>query len=262
MIYPSLAASQFHRAKSGRQHPLSARGFSLLELMIAIFITVFIVAGMLGIIVSMRGSFTTQDQLQRVQENERFALTVLDNTIRNAGYFSDPRNVTSDTAFPLQSAQNPDGTQFAASQSVSGTTGSGAVNDTVNVRFQTLGGDGITNCLGATSAAGAMDTWTNSFSINSQNQLVCSVISSGTTRQTEALVDNVASMKILYGVDTNSDGSADKYVDASAIGASPAWTDVNSVQLVIKFQDLVNPKTGSVVTPIAITHNISLMNKP
>lgn len=239
------------------------RGFSLIELMIAIFITVFLVAGMLGIIVSMRGSFKTQDQLQRTQESERFALTVLDTTIRAAGFFTDPKTNTLTTAFPVPPTASPDGTLFAAMQSLSGTTGIGAANDTVNVRFQTASGDGLLNCLGDTNSSGAAVTWTNSFKVNAANQLVCAVSTNGGPPPAEvALVDNVASMKVFYGVDTNGDGSADQYVTSAAIDALSAWSNVNSVRLQITFQDLVNSTPGIPVSLPVLTHIISLMNKP
>ena len=251
-----------HRARASqrRSHP---SGFSLVELLIAIFITLFLVAGMLGIIVSMRGSFSTQDQLERIQENERFALTVLDNTIRDAGFFSNPTATTSAVAFPVPPTANPDGTTFVASQVVSGTTGPASASDTVNVRFQTSSGDGLMNCLGDTNTSGGVVTWTNSFAVNASNQLVCAVsINGGAASTAVVLVDNVASMKVLDGVDTNADGSADKYVTSSGITAPPAWTDVSSVQLKITFQDLINSKTGMPVSLPTLTHNISLMNRP
>lgn len=251
-----------HRASIFR-HWSYRSGFSLVELLIAIFITLFLVAGMLGIIVSMRGSFSTQDQLERMQENERFALTVLDNTIRDAGFFSNPTTTTAATAFPATASANADGTTFVASQSVSGTTGAGSASDTVNVRYQTASGDGLMNCLGDTNTSGAAVTWTNSFAVNLSNQLVCAVsINGGAPSSPVVLVDNVASMKVLYGVDTNADGSADKYVASSAINTAPAWTDVSSLRLQITFQDLINSKTGAPVSLPVLTHNISLMNRP
>ena len=238
-------------------------GFSLIELLIAIFITLFLVAGMLGIIVSMRGSFQTQDQLQRVQENERFVLTVLDNTIRDAGFFSNPTVSTALTAFPMTTTANADGTTFVVGQVISGTTGGSATaSDTVNVRFQTDTGDGLMNCVGDTNTTGAAITWTNSFAVNASNQLVCAVsINGGTPSAPVVLVDNVASMKVLYGVDTNADGSADEYVASTAISTTPAWTNVNSVRLQLQFQDLVNASAGAPASLPVLTHNISLMNK-
>ena len=64
-------------------------GFSLIELMIAIAIGLFLCSGMLAIVLSMRIGFKTQDGLTRMQENARFVLTVMDTTVHNAGYFVD-----------------------------------------------------------------------------------------------------------------------------------------------------------------------------
>ncbi len=238
-------------------------GFSLIELLIAIFITLFLVAGMLGILVSMRGTFQTQDLLERAQENERFALTVLDNTLRNAGFFSNPTATTPAMAFPATTVTNADGTTFAVAQIVSGTTAATtAASDTVNVRFQTVNGDGLTNCLGDTNTTGTAITWTNSFAVNASNQLVCSVSTNGSASTAQVvLVDNVASMKVLYGVDTNADGSVDEYLASGAISTAPSWDDVKAVRLQMTFQSLIDQKTGVPISLPPLTHSISLMNK-
>lgn len=237
-------------------------GFSLIEFLIAIFITLFLVAGMMGIIVSMRGSFRTQDQLERAQENQRFALTVLDNTIRDAGFFSNPTVTTPATAFPATTTVNADGTTFVVAQVISGTTGAATASDTINVRFQTVNGDGLMNCLGDTNTTGAAITWTNSFAVNASSQLVCAVnANAGTPSTPIVLVDNVASMKVLFGIDTNADSSADKYVESTAISSTADWTNVNSVRLQITFLGLVDSNTGASVSLPVLTHNISLMNK-
>ncbi|MFT5590059.1 MAG: Tfp pilus assembly protein PilW, partial [Bradyrhizobium sp.] len=89
-------------------------GFTLLELMISITITLFLLAGILALVVNMKGSFTTQDQLARTQENALFALTVLDTTIRHAGYFPDPLVSKELDAMPATTTANADGTTYAA----------------------------------------------------------------------------------------------------------------------------------------------------
>ncbi|MFZ6648995.1 PilW family protein [Undibacterium sp. TJN25] len=239
----------------------NSAGFGLIELMIAIVISLFIVLGMVGIVVSMKGSFSTQDSLTRMQESERFTLSVLDNTIRVTGYYANPTAVTAAGALPLTSNANPDGTTYAAAQGISATTG--AQSDTVNVRFQSANGDGLMNCLGDTNTSLPTTVWSNSFAVNASKQLTCTVATDGGAPGTATvLVDNVSAIKVLYGVDTDADGSSDTYLSSSDITAKNYWPAVISVQIKISFIDLINSTTGKTVSLPPLLHTINLMNKP
>ena len=129
------------------------RGFTLIELMIAITIALFLCGSMVAVVFAVRASFKTQDGLVRMQENARFMLSVMNTTVHNAGYFANPLANTLLTAFPTPATPNSNGTTFAAGQFITGTTG--ASGDSLNVRFQTASGDGLTNCQGATNTSGA-----------------------------------------------------------------------------------------------------------
>jgi type IV pilus assembly protein PilW len=236
------------------------RGFTLIELMVAITIGLFIVSGIGAILVSMRTSFKAQDGLTQMQENARFLLTVLDTTVHNGGYFTDTVNVKADTALPAPASSNADGTTFAAAQFITGTSGT---SDTIDVRFQTATGDGLMNCNGDTNTSGANAVYTNSFAVNGSGQLTCAVATNGgLPAAAEILIDNVSTMKILYGVDTDGDGSVDTYKPASAITTTAMWNAVGSVQLTLTMKDLVNSTpTTSVNLPKTLMHTINLMNK-
>jgi type IV pilus assembly protein PilW len=62
------------------------RGFSLPELMVALTISLLIMAGVASIFVSSKKAYTTQERLARTQENGRFAMFYLLRDIRMAGY--------------------------------------------------------------------------------------------------------------------------------------------------------------------------------
>lgn len=255
---PTLAA----RSVPIMRKKTRAAGFSLVELMIALVIALFIILGMIGIVFTMKGSFTTQDNLSRMQESERFVLTVLDNTVRAAGYFANPTTTSASNALPATGTPNPDGTTFAAGQGIAATTG--ATSDTFNIRFQSASGDGLMNCLGDTNTvAGTTTVWSNSFAVNASNQLTCTVSTDGGTPGTPVvLVDNVSAVKVLYGVDTDGDGSADTYLSSTDVTTKNVWPAVLSVQVKITFVDLINSTTGKTVSLPALMHTINLMNKP
>ena len=70
-----------HDRAAGR----SWRGFSLVELMIAITLGLLLTAGLIQLFSSTKVTFNTNDALARVQENGRFALETLKRELREAG---------------------------------------------------------------------------------------------------------------------------------------------------------------------------------
>ena len=233
-------------------------GFSLIELMIAIFVTLFLVAGMIAVIIGMKGSFTTQDRTAQVQESALFALTTLDAIVRQAGYFPSPGSNNRTAAFPAVTA-SAGVTAFSASEFL---VGSGSTSDSLTVRYQTAPNDNLLNCLGGSNTTAAKVTYANTFSVAS-NQLKCSVSADGTFVANEVLVDNVASMKIKYGFDTNNTGSADSYIDAADMGTSTyPYARAMSMQITLQMIDLVSSTaTTTVNAPKTLVHTINLMNK-
>lgn len=67
-------------------HRTSQRGLTLVEVMVAITISLILLAGVMQIFISSRQTYRVQDGLARIQENGRFAMQFLTNDIRMAGY--------------------------------------------------------------------------------------------------------------------------------------------------------------------------------
>lgn len=63
-----------------------ARGFSLIELMIAMALSLVILGGAIAIFLSSRATYETTDRLSRIQDNGRFALDSIVRDLRSAGY--------------------------------------------------------------------------------------------------------------------------------------------------------------------------------
>ena len=70
-----------HDGKFGR----TRRGFSLIELMVALTLGLLLTAGLVQLFTSTKITFNTNDALARVQENGRFALETLKRQLREAG---------------------------------------------------------------------------------------------------------------------------------------------------------------------------------
>lgn len=62
------------------------RGLSLIELMIALVLGLFIIGGVISVFVGSTRSFDSNEALSRVQENGRFALDMIAEELRNTGY--------------------------------------------------------------------------------------------------------------------------------------------------------------------------------
>ena len=62
------------------------RGFSLVELMVAMTIGLIVLAGVAYLYVESRQSFRSMDNLSRMQESARYALEIVSRDIRMAGY--------------------------------------------------------------------------------------------------------------------------------------------------------------------------------
>lgn len=244
-------------------HPLANRGFSLIELMVSITITLFLGGAMIAILLSMRSTFTAQDNLVQLQDNRRLAIAVLSDTIHQAGYFVDPLDNTRDGALPAEPASGTDDGAFASGQAISGTAAaSRTASDTVSVRFQTANNDELMNCIGGTNTSGAPKTWTNRFAVNDKGQLTCSVgIDGGAPGSAAVLIEDVAAMTIAYGVDTDGDGSIDTYFSAKDMTAA-RWKAVGALRLRLAFRDLLAvPQGATAAAPRTIDHTVNLMNR-
>src|SRR5450755_617135 len=116
---------------SGRQS-----GFTMIELMVALIIGLFLLGGLLTLVQDNRRSFSNQNQLSQLQDSERLAMTMMTDVIQAAGYFPDPTQYTASLQIP------------AAGTMLAGQGMLGAPGDSITVRYATASGDGIVNCIG------------------------------------------------------------------------------------------------------------------
>jgi type IV pilus assembly protein PilW len=67
------------------RRPAAQRGFSIVELMVAMGISLVLFAGALTIYLSSKGTYTDNERVSRVQETGRIGLDVIERDIRNTG---------------------------------------------------------------------------------------------------------------------------------------------------------------------------------
>jgi type IV pilus assembly protein PilW len=235
------------------------RGFTLVELMIAILIGIFLTGGVLTLVGAMKRTSTSQTGLSQLQDNERIAMNLLSDIIQSAGYYPNPVANTPATFFLVTTT----GPIFASGQSLTGSGASTAAapGDSISVRYTTAGNDGVINCTGNTSAT--QQTYTNTLSIDANGNLQCVLLIGTVAQPAVQLISGVTNLHILYGVQTNpnvSNNSVDTYLDATAV---TNWSKVLSVKITLFF---VHPLAGQPGQPAAgatipFTRVITLMNK-
>ena len=258
---------------SGRQ-----RGYTLIELMVALTIGLLLTVTVAQIFLGSRRTYATTDDLARMQENMRYTHDVMNRIVRMAGYMAYPGNLQTDIddikgVFP---ASRP---ALAGTDGDSGSTSAVSNPDTLTVAFQGTGSDAgvadgeTTDCLG--NPVGPSTIAVNTFSIDpATKSLVCS---NGTA--TTVLVSDVENMQVLYGEETSGDFAVDKYVPFTA---SVEMNKVMSVRIALLFRTpnqnvrstpdtsqyqllggTVNAPTGAEATRIrrTLTMTIALRNR-
>jgi type IV pilus assembly protein PilW len=217
------------------------RGFTLIEILVALFVGLFLLAGLFTILQTTRRTSTNQTGLTLLQDEERMAMSMLNDVVQNAGYFDTNTYQTAQTAWPAAVAVSASGTSLAAGQALTGTHTSTAVADVLVARYATNGTDGVINCIGATSVVAA--NYLNTF-------YILSTVSSGVTTYAlyctadgiqadgALLVTGVENLQAWYGVSTQAGtNNVDTYKTASQMTAAD-WPKTTSVRVTLTF---VNP---------------------
>lgn len=247
------------------------RGFTLIEIMIALLIGVFLLGALLTIVQSNRAVFGNQSQLALMQDSERMAMTMMTDVIQSSGYFPDPTKNT-------QGGSLVAGGSFVAGQPMFGTYSAAVPGDSISVRYMTAPGDGILNCSGGSNTnpvGGANVLYVNTFQVDSTTgQLTCTMnaitgattvtntynLVTGATNSTTTL--GVTNLTVLYGVNTAAVGNnVDTYLNASQM--TPAnWNNVISVLVKLTFTNplYTGPGLGQPKS-ISIQRVIGVMNQ-
>ena len=220
------------RARRGA--PLQ-RGFTLVELMVTVAIALFLLYGLVTIVQTFRRTSLDQQSLAQLQDQQRFAMTVLTDVIQAGGYFPDPTAWTPTTSLPAAAP-------FGQGQPFFGTHNAAAPGDTIGVRYRTALNDGVINCTGGTNTANPTQLYTNSFSVvvvAGQGQLQCAlgVGAPAVVGAAVPLVSGVTNLTIYYGVKRNfavTDYNVDTYLTADKMLAAD-WDNVSSVRVILTF---------------------------
>jgi type IV pilus assembly protein PilW len=110
--------------RTNRLQRKAQRGFTLVEIMIALLLGLVLTGGAIQIFVSNRATYAFNEGLSRVQENGRFALDTLSYGARMAGYFGCLsaseltlyNNLNSSTTLPFDFAEGITGFEYTGTE--------------------------------------------------------------------------------------------------------------------------------------------------
>lgn len=226
------------------------KGFSLIELMIAMVISLILSAALIVTFMSERVAFTDQQNLSELQENQLITLSRVNDVVNAASFFSDTMNYTLATALPTKTIANIG--SFSAGQGILGISDSSFA-----IRYQLQGNytntnsvivqknNNIQDCLGNKSSSSSSTVVTNVFSFDSSTgRLLCSVYTDSDTMQQAVVSDEISSLEISYGYDSTGNDSVTRYTSYNAI---TDWTTVKSVMIKFNFK---NPYDALKTLPI------------
>jgi len=235
-------------------------GFTMVELLVALTIGLFLLGGLMTLVQDNRRTFSSQNQMAVLQDNERMAMSMMTDVIQAGGYFPNPSLYTAGSWLVTAGA-------MTQGQAMYGTYGGGAApGDTITSRYATASGDTIINCSGGANATGGVQLYTNIFSVVG-GQLICTMNGTvypmvGALTGTPNAI-SVTNLTVLYGVNSAGTGNnVDTYMNAAQVTAAGDWSSVISVQVTLTFTNplYVTAGQGQPLT-ISFQRDISVMSK-
>jgi type IV pilus assembly protein PilW len=224
-----------------RRAACGERGFTLVELMVTVGIAMFLIAGLVTIVTGVRQTYINQQAFAQLQDEQRFAMTVITDVVQAGGYFPNPALYAPWNALPAAAP-------YAQGVAFWGTHTAAAPGDTIGIRYMTEINDGVIVCNGGSNTAfNPVHTYTNLFSVVG-GQLMCQLDNAAPV----ALVNGVNSLQIYYGVKRDfafSDYNVDTYLTADQMTAAD-WTNISSVRVQLIF---VNPLANWAGQPATIS---------
>jgi type IV pilus assembly protein PilW len=226
------------------------RGYSLVELSVAMLIALFLLAGFLTVLQGTRMTSLSQSTLAQLQDDERTAMTMITSVVESAGYYPNPEVNNISVELPPAA---PFGTTGQIVYGMANATA--AFGDVLIVRYNAAANEDVINCQGTSNGTnGGAVTYTNEFAVMQPDPkfppyLACSTDGGQTF---VPLVKNVTNLKVGFGINSTATNAntigvpVDGYVwitdtptMSAALEANPAqWTNVYSVKVEVTF---VNP---------------------
>lgn len=240
------------------------RGLSLIELMIAMVVSLVLVAGVGTVYMSSKRNYQARDQLSLMDETARIALNALTKHLEHAGYAT-PTKLPLDTVggyFYVKGDPDPvkgecDALENNALTALKGSSTQDALSaygDAVSIRF--IGDDDLdsdlrggvleSDCYGGNPNIVSSLIY-NAFHVDNDGSTkdplgglipILYGIGSNSNLYKSPIANGVENVQFLYGVDANADGNVEQYLNATAVSAAAAWQRVISIKTGILVRSL------------------------
>jgi type IV pilus assembly protein PilW len=237
------------------------RGVTLVELLVSLVLASLITLAAIALYTTGLSSYRTVDAGQELQDNGRFALEVIGQAVRQAGFQNYPEGHglrwTNSAVFPSIRGYNNAKVASITTVDNDGVNGNGGVNnsDTLALRFhgaslasdRTKADGSVIDCQGVAQTAPLQANDLSDVAISlfwvktdSDNEPSLQCISRGSptassfTRNSQPLIKGVETFQVMYGIDTDAtpNSVANKWVSAQDIGSgADVWTKVTAVRV-------------------------------
>ena len=211
------------------------QGMTLVEILVAVTISVVLMSGIIQLFIGTRETYTTQADFSRVQENAQFALEVLEHHVLMAG-----NNGTTTTA-PFISANTTNNS--GANSNISASAANNNASDQMEIA--TMGDD---SCMNYTETSLIRKRFyiadTDGDGIFGLTCLLTNTTTGATN--TTTIVDGIDNMQIQYGEDTDGDCVQNIYRNAGSVSN---WDRIITVRIAI-----LASSTGDSVSADGKTH--------
>jgi type IV pilus assembly protein PilW len=188
---------------------MKEKGFTLIELMIAVVLGLLLIAGTLTVFISTKQGYRLENGLSLMQSTGRATLDLLSREAMMAGF---PQSINIESFIPAMT-----------------TDGGGSNSDQFAVRYQS-----DTDCLNGTTPlyADGNHYAKNMYFIDANNNLWCRTLAEDDSMLNESVVvQGVENLQLLYGEDNTAGDSvtnATRYVTAGNVAD---WDNVVSVRI-------------------------------
>ncbi|MCP3670507.1 MAG: hypothetical protein GY814_08750 [Gammaproteobacteria bacterium] len=190
------------------------RGYTILSLMIAMAIGIFITGVAGKVYIDSKMAFLMRSAVAAANENGRFAIEDLRRSLVMAG-----RGVgAGDDDLTAYTATTDNGLRTFPMVGAAGIVDSDAISGSsvLAVRYATG-----PSCGGVIAASSTVR-----FLVNADSELECEV-----NGVSQPIVSGIVQMRALYGVDTDTDGLANRYLTATEVEAGDFWPNVVSIRV-------------------------------
>jgi type IV pilus assembly protein PilW len=238
---------------------ITQQGLTLVELMVSLVLASLITLAAVGLYSVGISSFRTVDAGQEIQDNGRFALEVIGQAARQAGFENYAEGyglrwsetyITNAALFPTVRGANNAKVSSVTNVDDDGTDANGGYNnsDTIALRFhgaslqsdRTKADGSMIDCQGVAQTAPLL---TNDLSdvaislfwvkVDSTGEPSLQCISRGDpeetpVRNTQPIIKGVETFQVMYGIDTDADSMPQKWVSANNV---TDWTQVSAVRV-------------------------------